>query len=107
MKKMFRTLVGLSFGILLFHSAAQAEVSETQNKEVMPTGVILNTTTVHGTGSDDLAIGDPYANHAPGPQALAGHPDTQNSYSEECTDDRCTRAKNRQLSSPQWQPEKK
>ncbi len=75
-----------------------------ESKSVTPTGVIVKTTHIHSTGSDDLAVGDPYSGKNLTPGALDGHPSTQQSYGENCQESRCLKAKERQNASPYWQP---
>jgi len=84
-----------------------AEVIETREQTVTPTGVIIETTNVKGVGSDSLALGDPYGNGPLSEQALQGPKATQQSYGPGCTDALCEKARARQFSSPNWSPEKK
>lgn len=107
---MIRLLMVVMAGSLILlasPSTGMAKVTETHKKTVTPSGVIIDTTYVKGTGSDDLAVGDPYGNKPLSQRALQGPPNTQKSYGPECTDPECVRARNRQLSSPYWSPKKK
>lgn len=82
--------------------SAQAGTTSQENVKVSPTGVLVRTTHVVGTGSDDLAVGDPYGNGPLSASAEAGPKLTQQPYTEGCTESRCVRARKRQLSSPYW-----
>lgn len=96
----------LTVALLVLPSLAGAEVVETHEQKVTPTGVVVDTTYVTGEGSDSLAVGDPYGNRPLPAGALQGPGATQKSYGPGCTDALCERARQRQLSSPHWSPQK-
>ncbi len=85
-------------------SPGRSPLEINESKSVTPTGVIVKTTHIRSTGSDDLAVGDPYSGKSLPPGVLEGHPSTQQSYDENCQEARCLKAKERQNASPYWQP---
>lgn len=57
-------------------------------------------------GSDVPAEGDPLQGQGVNPQWDAGHPMTQQPYTDDCKDDRCVRAEKRQTGGTTWQEDR-
>jgi hypothetical protein len=106
MSKYTTIILALALGLLGSPFAVVAGITETQQQTVTPTGVIINTTHVKGTGSDTPAVGDPFGNGPLSQSALQGPPNTHQPFGPGCTAPECLRAKERQLSSPYWSPSK-
>ena len=76
----------------------------TVTRQAMPDGSILTMTVVRL--SDNPYIGDPLGNNPMRPKDDAGPALTRQPYPENCMEDRCIRAKTRQLSSTTWQQDR-
>jgi len=80
---------------------SQAKDDSAINRTTTTEGTTVATTTVHE--SDSPYIGDPLGNGPVTSKANAGPSLTRRPYSDSCSEDRCIRAKQRQLGGTTWQ----
>jgi hypothetical protein len=104
---MIRSVLFLLLGFFLSSAYAQAQ-TQTQTQSPPPTNVKFVTTGTPGAQhlSDSPALGDPLGNRPVNSNWDAGPALTQKPYTDDCMEDRCIRAKKRQLGNTTWQQDR-
>ena len=103
-KRILKSVVPMLAAALLIGSMSSIGYAIDEVREAQPDGSILITTKV--TMSDSPYVSDPLGNSPMRPKDDAGPALTRQPYPEGCMEDRCIRARQRQLSATTWQQDK-